>query len=368
MKTYRYKFIIFGVILCILFTVVTGIYAQDSENPQIPDDAVVTIVGGGGFSPNSGFPQNPDDIEPGPKIVGGGGLPIDNEKIYNGGGMDDFGTVYSVAGDLTITLKDVYITDNLTVITLALGTSHSASDHISSGAVYINGEQRSGGGSAGAGADEALGEPFDSTMTLVFYGRLFDSKLGVDWDSLRISFDGLVIAAYEGTDSGYIGVPEGYNWSFIFHNPDIRRYSNDDFSAPSDEKGIHTYGDQIEIELAGFSSDGDLNFDIIQKSDLLNLYGSHNALWINDQQQGGGGNSVSFDGDGNPEVDEDSKFVQTDHFLYQSGGEFVNPDSLAVWAQSVTFELTESGTPRTWSQSLGEDLFPMKLVQFYNID
>ena len=364
MKTYRFSIIILAVILGILFTVVTGIYAQDSENPQIPDDAVVTIVGGGGFSPNSGFPQNPDDVEPGPKIVGGGGFPIENEKIYNGGGMDDFGTVYSASGDLTITLKDVYITDNLTVITLALGTSKSAFNHVSSGSVYINGVPRSGGGGAG----EATGEPFERTMTLVFYGRLFDSKLGEDWDSLRISFDGLVLAAYEGTDSGYIGVPEGYNWSFVFHNPDISRYNNDDFAATSDEKGIHTYGDQIEIELAGFSSDGDLNFDIIQKSDLLNLYGSQNVLWINDQPQGGGGNSVSFDGDGNPEVDEGTKFVQTDHFLYQSGGEYVNPDSLAVWARSVTFELTESGTPRTWSQTLSEDLFPMKLVQFFNVD
>ena len=136
----------------------------------------------------------------------------------------------------------------------------------------------------------------------------------------------------------------------------------------SDEKGIHTYGDQIEIELTRFSSNGDLNFDIIQKSDLLNLYGSQNAIWINDKLQGAGENSVSFDGDGNLEVDEDTKFFQTDHFLYQSGGEFINPDSLAVWAQSITLELTESGTPRTWSQTLSEDLFPMKLVHFYNVN
>ena len=364
MKTYRFRIIMIAMILCILFTVATSIYAQDSEIPKIPDDAVVTVVGGGGFTADSGIPQNPDDIGAEPRIFGGGKFPIENEKLFNGGGMDDFGTVYSADGDLTISLKDVYITDNLTVITLAFGTSKSASNHVSSGAVYINGEPRAGGGGAG----ESVSEPFERTMTLVFYGRLFDSKLGVDWDSLRISFDGLVLAAYEGTNSGYIGVPEGYNWSFVFHNPDISRYSNDEFAATADEKGIHTYGDQIEIELADFSSDGDLNFDIIQRSDLLNLYGSQSAVWINDQQRGGGGNSVSFDDVGNPEVNEDTKFVQTDHFLYQSGGEFVNPDSLAVWAQSITFELTESGTSRTWSQSLHEDLFPMKLVQFYNID
>ena len=339
MKTNRIKYIILALNLCIFLILASVIYAQDTVISQIPDDAVVTVVGGGGF-------------------------PIKNEKIYNGGAMDDFRTVYSAAGDLIITLKDVYITDNLTVITMVLGTSKSASNYVSSGAVYINGEQKSGGGNVG----ETNGEPFERTMTLVFYGQLFDSKLGADWDSLRISFDGLVLAAYEGADSGYVGIPEGYNWSFVFHNPDISRYSNDDMAATADEKGIHTYGDQIEIELAGFSADGDLNFDIIQKSDLLNLYGSQNAVWINDQQRGGGGNSVSFDGDGNPELNEDTKFVQTDHFLYQSGGEFVDPDSLAVWAQSITFELTEAGTPCTWSQSLSEDLFPMKLVQFYNMD
>ena len=59
-------------ILLTLFIVVSCIYAQDSE---IPDDTVVTVVGGGG-------------------------LPIENEKIYNSGGMDDFGTVYSAEGDL----------------------------------------------------------------------------------------------------------------------------------------------------------------------------------------------------------------------------------------------------------------------------
>ena len=339
MNTYRLRFFTFTLMLCIFFTVATGIVAQNSEIPQIPDDAVV-------------------------KVVGGGGSPIENEKIVIGGGMDDFGTVYSAVGDLTITLKDVYITDNLTVITLSLGTSQSATNHVSSGTVFINGEQQAGGGQAG----EAVGEPFERTMTFVFYGQLFDAKLGVDWDSLRVSFDGLVLAAYEGTDSGYIGVPDGYKWSFIFHNPDISRYDNDDLAATADEKGIHTFGDHIDIKLAGFSADGDLNFDIVQKSDLLNLYGSQYAEWINDQPRGSGGNSVSFEGDGNPEISEDAKFVQTDHFLYQSGGKFIHPDSLAVWAQSVIFELNESGTPRTWIQSLSEDLFPMKLVQFYNID
>ena len=107
--------------------------------------------------------------------------------------------------------------------------------------------------------------------------------------------------------------------------------------------------------------------DLIQKSGLLNHYGSQNAVWVKDRQQGGGGNSVSFDADGTPEVTEDTKFVRTDHFLYPAAGETVRPDSLAVWARSVTFELTEAGTPRTRSASLSEDLFPMKLVQFYNV-
>ena len=338
MNTDRFRKVIFTVLFCILSSVGTGIYAQGIEVPQIPGDAAVTVVGGGG-------------------------APLEDGKIANGGGTDDFGTVYSADGDLTITLKDVYITDNLAVITLSLGTSRSATGHMSSGEVYINGEQRAGGGSAGL----AEGEPFERTMTLAFYGRMFDAKAGTGWDRLRISFDGLVLAAYEGTDSGYIGVPDGYNWSFVFHNPEISRYNGDGSGAPADEQGTHLYGDRVEIELAGFSAEGDLNFDLIQKTDLLNDYGSQNALWVNDRQQGGGGNSVAFDADGVPEVTEDTKFVRTDHFLYPSAGETVRPDSLAVWARSVTFELTEAGTPRTWSMALSEDLFPMKLVQFCNV-
>ena len=81
--------------------------------------------------------------EPDPEkvtIVGGGGFPIENEKIYKGGEMNDFGTVYSASDDLRISLKDVYLTDNLAVFTVSLGTSSSASNHISSGSVYINNE------------------------------------------------------------------------------------------------------------------------------------------------------------------------------------------------------------------------------------
>ena len=70
-------------------------------------------------------------------------------EMETGGGMDDFGTVYSASGDLTLSLKDVYFTDEMVVITLGLGTSNSASNHISSASVYINGEQRMGGGNAG---------------------------------------------------------------------------------------------------------------------------------------------------------------------------------------------------------------------------
>lgn len=336
MRTDKNRFLHLPFIFCLILIFSTAVYGQ---NGDIPADAVVTVVGGGGY-------------------------PVEDESIYNGGGMDDFGAVYSASRDLFISLKDVYITDNLTVITLTLGTSRSASTYNSSSAVFINGEQRAGGGGAG----EAAGEPYTRTMTLAFYGGVPDTKLGSGWDSLRVSLDGLVFAAYEGTDSGYIGVPEGYTWSHVFHNPEVSRYNSDEFASAVDGSGIHTYGNRVEIELAGFSADGDLSFDFVRKSDLLNMYGSQNAVWINDRQQGGGGSSVFFDADGNPEVDADTKFVQTDHFLYQDIPEAFHPDSLAVWAQAVTLELTQSGTPRTWTLALNENLFPMKLVQFYNLD
>lgn len=292
-------------------------------------------------------------------IVGGGGFPVENEKIINGSGMVSFGPVYTTSNDFQITLKDVYITDGLAVITLSLGTSCSASNFVSAASVYINGEQRGGG----SGAGELIGEPYEHTMTLVFYGDIFDAKHGIVWDNLRISFDGLVFAAYAGETSGYLGKPESYDWSYVFHNPEGSRYNNEGVTPTTDERGIHTFGNQINIELSGLSTGKDLSFDLVRKSKLLNQYGSQNADWINDMQHGGGGTSISFDTEDNPEIDEDSQFVQTDHFLYQDAD--IIPDSLAVWAQSITIELNTAGTPRTWTKVLNDEkTFPMKLVQF----
>lgn len=298
---------------------------------------------------------NPDKVT----IVGGGGFPVEDEKIIHGSGMEVFGPVYSASGDFQIKLKDVYLTDGLAVITLSLGTTQSAVNHVSSGSVYINGEQRGGGGGAG----ELTGEPYENTMTLVFYGDLFDARHGTEWDNLRVSFDGLVFAVYEGEGSGYLGKPEKYDWSYVFHNPAGSRYNNEEFASTSDERGIHTFDNQINIELSGFSAEKDMSFDFVRKSGLLNLYGSQKAVWINDMQRGGGGSSVSFDEEGNPETDKDTQFVQTDHFLYQNTN--ITPDSLAVWAQSITIELNCAGTPRTSTKVLNnEKSFPMKLVQF----
>lgn len=315
---------------------------------------IICICGAAAAQDSDNFPS-PENVT----IVGGGGFPIENEKIMNGSGMEAFGPVYSASNDFQITLKDVYITDGLAVITLSIGTSRSASNHVSSASVYINGEQRSGGGGAG----ELVGEPYEHTMTLVFYGDIFDAKLGTEWDNLRVSFDGLVFAAYTGETSGYLGTPENYSWSYVFHNPAGSHYNNEEFASTTDERGIHTFGNQVNIELSGFNTGKDLSFDFVRKSDLLNLYGSQNAVWVNDMQRGGGGSSVSFDEEGNPEVDEDSQFIQTDHFLYQDAD--ITPDSLAVWAQSITIELNCAGTPNTSTKVLNnEESFPMKLVQF----
>ena len=318
--------------VCLIICICGAALAQEPSDGQLP--ANVTIVGGGGF-------------------------PVENEKIMNGSGMEAFGPVYSSSNDFQITLKDVYITDGLAVITLSIGTSHSASNHVSSASVYVNGEQRGGGGSTG----ELIGEPYEHTMTLVFYGDIFDAKLGTEWDNLRVSFDGLILAAYAGETSGYLGAPENYSWSYVFHNPAGSRYTNEGFDPTTDERGIHTFGNQINIELSWFSAGKDMSFDFIRKSGLVNLYGSQTAVWVNDMQRGGGGSSVLFDAEGNPEVDGDSQFIQTDHFLYQDAD--ITPDSLAVWAQSITIELNCAGTPRTSTKVLiDEKSFPMKLVQF----
>ena len=316
---------------------------------------LLVFICGAAAAQDPGNFSSPENVT----IVGEGGFPVENEKIMNGSGMDAFGPVYSASNDFQITLKDVYITDGLAVITLSLGTSHSASNHVSSASVYVNGEQRSGGGGAG----ELIGETYEHTMTLVFYGDIFDAKLGTEWDNLRVSFDGLVFAAYEGETSGYLGAPENYSWSYVFHNPAGSRYNNEGFAPTTDERGIHIFSNQINIELSGFSAGKDMSFDFVRKSNLLNLYGSQNAEWVNDKQRGGGGSSVSFDEEVNPETDKDSQFIQTDHFLYQDAD--ITPDSLAVWAQSITIELNCAGTLRTSAKVLNnEESFPMKLVQF----
>ena len=329
MNTIKKQVLLLFALLCFSMLICAGVSAQDVIDPK--------------------------DVT----IVGGGGLSLENEKIYNGAGMDDFGTVYSASGDFHITLNDVYLTNNTAVITLTLRTTQSASNHVSSSAVYINGEQKLGGGSAG----EVIGEPFEQTLTFVFYGGIPDAQPGRNWDNLRISFNDLVFALYGLDDSGYLMTTEGYDWSIVFHNPEISRYDHDNLAPTVDERGLHTYDDHVEITLSSFSAEQELNFDLIQKSSLLNNYGSQYAVWISGQQRGGGGNSVSFDENDNPEISEDEQFTQTDHFLYHWEKLF-DPESFAVWAQSITFELTSEGTPRIWSGSLSEDLFPMKLVQF----
>ena len=292
-------------------------------------------------------------------VVGGGGFSLENEKIFNGAGMDDFGTVYSASGDFRITLNDVYLTNNTAVIMLTLGTARSAGNHVSSAAVYVNGEQKLDGGSIG----EMAGEPYEQTMTFIFYGGIPDVQPGRNWDSLRISFNDLIFALYGADDSGYLMTPEAYNWSVVFHNPEISRYDDDDLAPTVDERGLHTYDEHVDIALSHFSAGEELNFDLIQKCALLNNYASQDAFWVNDQQRGGGGSSVSFDENGNPEISGDEQFTETDHFLYQWEKTF-DPESLAVWARSVTFELTAEGTPKTWIGGLSEGLMPMKPVQF----
>ena len=98
MRTDKNRFLHLTFIFCLILIFSTAVYGQ---NGDIPADAVVTVVGGGGY-------------------------PVEDESIYNGGGMDDFGAVYSASRDLFISLKDVYITDNLTVITLTLGQATSS--------------------------------------------------------------------------------------------------------------------------------------------------------------------------------------------------------------------------------------------------
>ena len=289
------------------------------------------------------------------KIVGGGGFPIENEKIYKGGEMNDFGTVYSASDDLRISLKDVYLTNNLAVFTVSLGTSSSASNHISSGSVFINNEQRLGGGNAG----EFTGALYEQTMTFAFYGGLQNISLGTKWNSLRISFDDLFFTFSDGRDRNSLVPLEKYNWSFVFHNPE-----SDNYKRPTvDEKGIHTPGSSADLWLGRSAVIFDkLYLHLVTKTDRLNDEIMEERLWV-DTVRGTVDEELM-----NLVISDDAHFTRRDQFELSVPDGFLSMYDLGVWAQSVSFELEyfdADGNLQSWSTVLNnKDTFPKQVVRF----
>ena len=296
--------------------------------------------------------------EPDPEkvtIVGGGGFPIENEKIYKGGEMNDFGTVYSASDDLRISLKDVYLTNNLAVFTVSLGTSSSASNHISSGSVFINNEQRLGGGNAG----EFTGALYEQTMTFAFYGGLQNISLGTKWNSLRISFDDLFFTFSDGRDRNSLVPLEKYNWSFVFHNPE-----SDNYKRPTvDEKGIHTPGSSADLWLGRSAVIFDkLYLHLVTKTDRLNDEIMEERFWV-DTVRGTVDEELM-----NLVISDDAHFTRRDQFELSVPDGFLSMYDLGVWAQSVSFELEyfdADGNLQSWSTVLNnKDTFPKQVVRF----
>ena len=291
--------------------------------------------------------------------------------------------VSSLFGDLRVRLKDVHFTDGLMSFTLAFEASSSASGVSGSSRVlFLNGQALYA--VSGSGLEKG---PFTRTETYAWYDSpavYAPSVFGMDWKSFRVSFEDIFFTFEGGNGPVYVAPAEGYVRPFVFHNPETDPYNADGYAPTVDQRGIHTFGDSFDISLGGglvgeggAGADDLFSFNIITKSDLLNNYGSQEGMWFNGEQRMAGGGSISFDGDGNPELPADGKFTDTDHFTWQVPEEFpAEGISLTLWAGKVTFEIDctgESVDPETgytwrWDGTLtdrdGKSVYPLKLVTF----
>ena len=310
-------------------------------------------------------------------VLGNGGFEFDAALLQKDA------QVSSLSGDLRVRLKDVHFTDGLMSFTMAFETSSSASGAAGSSRVlYLNGQALYA--VSGTGLDEG---PFVRTETYAWYDSpavYAPSVFGMEWKSVRVSFEDIFFTFEGGNGTVYLAPAEGYVWSFIFHNPETVPYNADGYAPTVDQRGIHTFGDSFDISLGGGlvsegpdGTDDIFSYNIMTKSELLNNYGSQESMWFNGEPRMGGGSSISFDEDGNPELPADGKFTQTDHFTWQVPEEFpAEGTDITVWAEKMTFEIDctgesvdpEMGYTWEWDGALtdreGKKVFAVRMVTF----
>lgn len=297
----------------------------------------------------------------------------DYQKHVCEGDLRDFGMIQSESNDLQINLEDVYLSNGLLYFSLRLGTSRSADNAVSSAGFYYNGEQRGGGGGAGV----SQGEKFTKTMSFVYYGP--DLGKGDQWETFILTFGGVSFTALDHSNCQELTPlhAAGYDIPLVFYNPDAVISDPDSSEVIADHGTIKTTGrrltNRIEISLNALSNtNGTLSFDLNQKYDLTGCNGGHQAEWINGKQASGGGGSISFDGNDNPEFPADYLATDTDQFSYSelSLPEDFHLSRLGIWCHDLSFTVVykdSQGVSQTWTATLpqvaGKPFSVVDLVQ-----
>ena len=179
------------------------------------------------------------------------------------------------------------------------------------------------------------------------------------WESIRISFDGLFFTFSDGRSRNCIVPFDGYNWSFVFHNPEESRYTG----PTVDEHGIHTFGSDANIWLGRSAVIFDkLYLHLITKSTRLNDESMEERLWVNDKQQDPDKNLMNLI------VSDEAHFTRRDQFELSLPEGFLSMVNLSIWAQNTSFELSyydEAGNLQTWSEGLAAtDDHPKQIIEF----
>lgn len=204
---------------------------------------------------------------------------------------------------------------------------------------------------------EGKTKSYAKSETIVFTIPQLSEK--TKWESIRISFDGLFFTFSDGRSRNCIVPFDGYNWSFVFHNPEESPYTG----PTVDEHGIHTFGSDAKIWLGRSAVFFDkLYLHLITKSPRLNDESMEERLWVNDKQQDPDKNLMNLI------VSDEAHFTRRDQFELSLPEGFLSMVKLSIWAQNTSFDLSyydEAGNLQTWSESLSaKDDFPKQIIEF----
>lgn len=283
-------------------------------------------------------------------VIGNGNFVFHPAVLTDGHGS---GVVSSNSNNLLVGLKDISVRDGQLFLTLSLGTSVSADDHSDSSAESYDGA-------------EGL---YTITETFVFQVSENEITNAVDWDHIRISFGDLFFVSHYDDGRTVCWIADGYDWAFIFHNPKAEADNHDGLVLPMDEKGIHTFGNSVEVDLLGgivFGSS--FSFDLVRQSDMLTRYLSEGTMWYNGEPETGEEGTPGSRTGGGTVLNEDVRFMYTDHFVYDMPEDLAYADNLSVYIRNAAFEMTysdENGTHQTLQGAItDETAFPKELVRF----